>query len=307
MSRKRYGAFEIKTDAIFKIAMQIMPHRYDATNITFININCEKLDEFVAEQFHKEGKTYTYMDVVMAAAVRTLAKNHRLNRYVINGRLYENYKITPCFTIKTKLTDDSEEAQLKYDFNGNETISEIQRILGEQIVTYKNVENETGTTEMANMLHNLPMFFTRMGVGFFKRCDKRNRFTKLINEVSPFHCSFALTNLKSLKIEAIAHHCYDFGSTSIFLSMGKEKFVPVVNDNGDIVKAKVMPMGISIDERICDGFAFAKGIRTLKELIENPKELVMEYHDEKVDGEIAKDEQKRAEAETKAQKKAKKK
>ncbi|MCK7484193.1 MAG: hypothetical protein MZU97_00600 [Bacillus subtilis] len=36
--------------------------------------------------------------------------------------------------------------------------------------------------------------------------------------------------MKSIKMNYVLHHIYNFGTTSMFISMGKEKYVPVVID-----------------------------------------------------------------------------
>ena len=56
--------------------------------------------------------------------------------------------------------------------------------------------------------------------------DKHGILPKGIIEASPFHTSLFLTNLKSIKMETVYHHIYNFGTTGIFVSMGKEKWEP---------------------------------------------------------------------------------
>lgn len=53
--------------------------------------------------------------------------------------------------------------------------------------------------------------------------DKHGILPKAIIKASPFHTSAFLTNVASLGIDAIYHHLYDFGTTGIFLAMGKRK------------------------------------------------------------------------------------
>lgn len=62
-----------------------------------------------------------------------------------------------------------------------------------------------------------------------------------------------ITNLASIKTSYIHHHCYEFGTTSVFVCMGK----PLPNYmSGDLSK-KMMPLGIVMDERICTGYEYA--------------------------------------------------
>jgi len=81
--------------------------------------------------------------------------------------------------------------------------------------------------------------------------------------------------MKSIKMGYVYHHCYNFGSTSIFVSMGKEKYEPVVLDADDAKfgVAKVMKVGVVVDERICDGLYYGNSLREFKKYMEDPKVL----------------------------------
>jgi len=96
---------------------------------------------------------------------------------------------------------------------------------------------------------------------------------KKIIAASPFHTSIFITNLKSIKTDYIYHHLYDFGTTGIFISMGKEKMQAVVDKEGNIVPKKVMTLGVVTDERFCDGLYFGNSLRLLKRIYENPNVL----------------------------------
>ena len=99
--------------------------------------------------------------------------------------------------------------------------------------------------------------------------DKHNIMPKAVVELSPFHTSFFITNLKSLGISHVFHHIYNFGTTSLFLAMGKEKMIPVSKD-GEVVQEKHMSFGLVSDERICDGLYYALSLRQLRKIMKNP-------------------------------------
>ena len=95
---------------------------------------------------------------------------------------------------------------------------------------------------------------------------------KAIIELSPFHTSFFVTNLKSLGINHVHHHTYEFGTTGLFFAMGKEKVIPVVQ-KGEIVTEKHMGYSLVSDERFCDGLYFAMALRELRKIMRNPAVL----------------------------------
>ena len=79
--------------------------------------------------------------------------------------------------------------------------------------------------------------------------------------------------MKSIGTGYVYHHLYDFGTTGLFVGMGKEKYEPCVDLFGNLEVGKVMKLGLVIDERICDGLYYAKSIRVAHKHLQNPKLL----------------------------------
>jgi pyruvate/2-oxoglutarate dehydrogenase complex dihydrolipoamide acyltransferase (E2) component len=102
--------------------------------------------------------------------------------------------------------------------------------------------------------------------------DRRGWLPKALIDVSPFHASMGLSNLASLKTPSVFHHLYEMGTTSCFIVIGKDQIVPVEKD-GALVPVKCMPIGMTLDERICSGAYFAKCCDRLRHYMEFPAEL----------------------------------
>ena len=102
--------------------------------------------------------------------------------------------------------------------------------------------------------------------------DTHDLLPKLIVDLSPFHTSFFITNLKSLGINHIYHHVYNFGTTGLFFAMGKEKQLAIASNKG-IAPHKHMGFGLVSDERFCDGLYFALSLRQLRKFMQNPSIL----------------------------------
>ena len=111
-----------------------------------------------------------------------------------------------------------------------------------------------------------------LSIGIIKWLDRHSMLPNFIIQLSPFHTSAFITNLKSIKGPSIFHHLYDFGTTGMFFSMGKEALVPVVS-GGAVVPGKRMPLQIVTDERFCDGFYFVSALRYLTSLYSHPEQL----------------------------------
>ena len=91
-------------------------------------------------------------------------------------------------------------------------------------------------------------------------------------EASPFHASAFITNLGSIGLDAALHHIYDFGTVGIFASIGK-RGKKIVKKNNEFTEIRTMNIGIVIDERICDGYYYAKALRVFFRYINDPQKL----------------------------------
>ena len=123
---------------------------------------------------------------------------------------------------------------------------------------------------MRVLMNNIPGPFIRFVVNTLLWMDKQSILPKKIIELSPFHTSFFITNLKSRGINHIYHHVYEFGTTGLFFAMGKEKRLATVLPNNEIEPQKHMGWGLVSDERFCDGLYFAMSLRQLRKFMANP-------------------------------------
>lgn len=255
-------------DPIMKILPHIMKERADGQNMSKYEVDCEKLDAFIAKELEK-GISYNYMHIVIASILRVVALRPRLNRFVMNGRLFKRKYISVSFVVKKSLRDDVPETTIKLKFTGKETIKDVKDMMDEVIKKNTSVKSVNGTDKLAKVLTIVPNFLIKFLVWFIKWLDKHGMLPGKIIDLSPFHTTFFVTNLKSIKTDYIYHHIYNFGNTGTFFSMGKEHMEAVVNNDGEIVAKKIMKLGIVMDERFCDGFYFANSLRYLKRIIDN--------------------------------------
>lgn len=284
MFGKRSDGKRIKTiDPFFKLIPHIMFERHDASNSMNLKVDCAALDAYIAKK-REENISINYMHIIIASIVRIFALKPHLNRFVMNGRLFKRNKIYVSFSVKKKLKEEAEESTIKLEFEGTENIFEIKKKVDEGIRETCAIQKDNSTDKTAKIFSILPNFFLKYSIKFCKFLDRHGMLPKAIIKASPFHTSCFLTNLKSIHMNYIYHHLYDFGTTGMFVSMGKEAMEPVVNQNGEVVPAKIMNLGIVADERLCDGFYHANSLRLFKRIIENP--TVLEKRLEKINQDI---------------------
>ena len=250
----------------------LMKRRYDAMNMYEDSFDCTMWDKYIKEK-EAEGIRLDYMQIFIAGIVRTIALYPRLNRFVMNGKIYARPKIWVSFTIHPELHIDSPDTTIKLCFEGTESITEIAEIIYEAIrkeTVLRTEENDTD--KMARFFTAIPSGSLNVVVAVLMWMDRHNMLPKAIIDFSPFHTSFYITNLKSLGINYVYHHTCEFGTNGLFFAMGKEKMVPVV-EKGEIISQKRMGFSLVSDERFCDGLYFAKALRELRKIMKNPAVL----------------------------------
>jgi len=119
---------------------------------------------------------------------------------------------------------------------------------------------------------SLPGFIVHFIVNVLKSMDRHNLLPKPIVDASPFHTSLFLTYLKSINLDYVYHHLYDFGSTGTFVAIGKSKRVVLAQGSSPVVK-KCCEIGYVVDERICDGIYFSNSFKLVKKYFKNPRLL----------------------------------
>ena len=274
MFRKRPDGRVIKDlDPMQQIMPYVMKTRTDSMNMYEDTFPCDVWDSYIKEK-EAEGIKLGYMHIFIAGIVRIMALRPQLNRFIMNGKIYARPKIWVSFVVHPTLKDGSTGTTIKLCFEGTESILEIAEIINKAIA--KETVNRKGENDFDKLLRFLmkviPGPFIKFVINTLMWMDRHNIMPKAIIDLSPFHTSFFITNLKSLGINHIYHHTYEFGTTGLFFAMGKEKVIPVVKKD-ELAYEKHMGFGLVSDERFCDGLYFAMSLRLLRKLLRNPKSL----------------------------------
>lgn len=264
-------------DPIMRITGTIMQHRYDAMVNYLLEVESGGIDKFIAEEREK-GVNLSYMDVVIAAVVRTCAERPGLNRFIMNTRVFDRNKIFVSLTIKKSLRDGADEATIKLEFDGSESLYQIKEQIDTAVKENKGVEASNSTEKTARMLLHCPPFLLKLIMKTAMFLDRHGMLPKKLIRVSPFHATCYFTNLKSISTRYVYHHLYDFGTVGMFVAMGKEVVKPVTDAETDGVRnAKMLQLGLTLDERICDGLYYAKSLKYLRRHLLEPEGLKEQY------------------------------
>lgn len=266
-----------KADPMYTVVPYIMDKRNDAMNMTTVDIPVEPIQNYINEK-RKDGIRMSHMSVLMAAYLRTVYEFPLLNNFIVNKKIYTHKEFKVAMVVLKNLATQ-QETMSKVEFELDDNIFEVNEKMTAYVDENKKETAVNNTDKMIKFLVSLPGLLL-VGVGLFKLLDRYGLLPKFITDLSPFHASLTLTNLASIRTNHIYHHIYNFGTTSVFIAMGKNREVARKKD-GEIVFEKCMPLGIVMDERICSGIYFAAAFRKFRQYLDNP--ALLEEKPEKKD------------------------
>jgi len=270
----RYDGWRLRNvDPMFSVAPFILKSRVDSQVLFEIKVPIDKIETFIRN--HKEDiPDLSIMHVVMASLIRLMSQRPNLNRFVIWHKIFARNHVNFSIAIKRSMSDIGEETIIKPYFLPTDTIQKIVSKTNIELQNTLKASQDNSTDNLSKIFGFLPDFLLRSVVFLLSCLDKIGLMPKIFNHASPFHASFFLTNLGSIGIESIYHHLYEFGTCSMFVAMGKKTKENVIEKNGEIKTNKSILLKFVLDERICDGFYYARSMRMLEKILSNPSDLL---------------------------------
>lgn len=251
----------------------IYPNRCD--NEAYIS---ERIDLTAIHQYldrKNEDETdfpYTVFHLIVAAMVKTITLRPKLNRFIVNGNYYQRNEVSAAFVVKKKFSDQGGEALAFLHLKDEDTLDTIYRRL-RRIVLECRSDKKDETSDNMDLISKLPRGLCKTFTRFIMFLDKHGRVPKSFIATDPFYATVVLSNLGSLKLKCGYHHLTNWGTCSLFCVVGEKKMTPVFDEKGRATMKETIDIGLTIDERLADGYYYAKSIRILKKLLEHPELL----------------------------------
>ena len=258
-----------------RIMPGIMPNRADNEAYISVDVDYAPLKAYVEKK--NEGcdpaDKYTFFHVICAAVGKAFVLRPRMNRFICNRKLYQRDKITMGFTVKKKFDDKAEEALALFTYDEKETMDTFHEKIVKVIHSTKSdteVDTSTGTMDF---MSKLPQWLLNLVVDIVLWLDKRGWVPQSIVGSDPNHASIFLSNLGSIGLEIGYHHLVNWGTNSCFIVLGKKHLKMIHHPDGTEELKEVIPLGITLDERIADGYYYSGTVALVKTLLENPELL----------------------------------
>lgn len=270
----RYDGWRVrKVDTVFRVIPYFLRTRMDSQNFFEEKLQIDHLEAFIKK--HKdEMPDLSIMHIVIAALVRLFSQRPNLNRFVMWNKIFSRNHLNISIAVKRSLTDEGEETLIKPFFMPADTLGDVVKKIRAELDANQKVGQKNDSDAIAGLIGKLPDFLLRFAVFSLLWMDKVGIMPKIINKVSPWHCSIFLTNIGSIGVESIYHHLYEFGTCSIFVAMGRKTRENVIDTTGNIETQKSIMLKFVLDERVCDGFYYASSMRMLNKILANPEQLL---------------------------------
>ena len=262
------------TDALHFIMGIIYPNRADNEAYIAERVNLEPIKAYLAKK-NVEGIPfkYTFFHVILTALVKTVTLRPKLNRFYANENYYQRNKVTAGFVIKKEFSDGSEEAVALLEARPDATIDTIHEEIRQRVQATRNEQKMNTTDNSMDILNKLPRFLSKAAIRFIRWLDRHGWCPDFLIGDDPNYSSVFLSNLGSIRLRSGYHHLTNWGTSSLFCIIGEKKWTPLYDQNGLVEMRETVDLGLTVDERIADGYYYSKSIRLFKYLLEHPELL----------------------------------
>lgn len=224
--------------------------------------NLLKYLDKINEGKEKHEKT-TLFHAIITATAKTVYNRPLLNRFISGQRYYDRHDVSFGFVAKNKLEDNAEERLIILNAEKDMTLNDIsEKIL--KIVSKTRNENSNGMNDILGIVTKFPRWLLNFVMSLVRWLDYHGILPEFLSEGDINFTTVMLSNLGSVKANCCYHHLNNYGTNSIIATVG------VIREESN---KSYVDIGFTLDERIADGIYFAKSIKMLKHVLENPKLL----------------------------------
>ena len=264
----------VKATGMQTLMANVLPNRTDCEVCCRDTIDATELLKFLEKRNaeHPEYKT-TVFHCALLCISRIIKERPYLNRFIQGRRMYERHEISLSFVCKRRFADTAEEALLVVP-KDDTTIDSLSRyIVGDVKETRKSEHSTGGVDKIMDDLAKLPRPILMLVVKVIRILDFWGKLPHDIWETDPNYTTVLASNLGSIKCPSVYHHLNNYGTNSIMITIGTLHKEEMVMEDGHKEVRDVIDVSATLDERIADGFYFARSLKLLKHVFAHPELL----------------------------------
>lgn len=257
------------------IMSHMMPNRTDNEVFFQGEFDLTDLMAYIARknEEHPNYKTTVFHCIVFAVA-KMINERPKMNRFIQGRRTYERYEISMSFMAKRRFSDGAEEAFMMIVPKDEDTLDTVShRIYGDVQEARKSEHATGGIDAVVDGFAKIPRLLLMLIARIVRWLDFWGINPKALTDGDANYSSVLLSNLGSIQCPSVYHHLNNYGSNSFMITVGtihkEERIMP----DGTKQLRDIVDIGATLDERIADGFYFARSLKVVNYLFANPELL----------------------------------
>lgn len=260
-------------DGLHAIFPHLMNKRTDAEVYLNMEFDVTEVLRYIEQKNEGESEyRATLFHCFLMAIAKTVYLRPMLNRYISGRRYYQRHDITLGFVAKKRFEDHSEESLMVITAPEDWTLTEVtRRVVGK--VHKARTEQNGGVNNAMDILRHFPRFLLMFTVWLVKVLDFYGCVPAFLKEDDPNFSSIFLTNLGSIRCPSVYHHLNNYGSNSIMIAIGTVQKAEKIMADGSRQVRDVVEVGITLDERVADGFYFGRSLKIVQYMLSHPELL----------------------------------
>lgn len=260
-------------DIMHKAMPFLMPKRTEAE--VYLNETIDVTDALLyIKQKNEEEPDYkmTLFHLILSGLAKTVIHRPYLNRFISGRRYYQRQEVSFSFVAKQEFSDKGEETMMVLRTDGDTTLDVVSREVAGEV---KQVRSAGGNEldGVVKTLVSLPRPLLRLVATGLNVLEYYGKVPADFSSMLPQYTTVLIANLGSIKCGAPYHHLTNFGTNSIMVTVGEIHKEYRIGPDGIPHIRDVVEIGVTLDERIADGYYFARSIKLFKYLLEHPAVL----------------------------------
>ena len=280
MSKRKWGdrrdGKRVRAPGLQTVMTALLPKRTECEVYLHDTIDATELMKYLGARnagMPKEEKI-TIFHCILTALARMLRERPLMNRFIAGYRMYERNEISLSFVAKRRFADGAEETLMFMVPKDEDTVNEISRkVIGDVREARKSEHATGGVDELLDKFAAMPRLVMAFLVRIIRYLDFWGINPSFLTAGDPNYSSVLISNLGSIKCPSVYHHLNNYGTNSIMVTIGTLHKEEILMEDGTRQIRDVIDIGATLDERIADGFYFARSLRLIKHICTHPELL----------------------------------
>lgn len=281
MGDRRDGKLLRDLDPMHFIMPVIYPNRCDNEAFISERIDLTNVNAYL-EKRNADNPEYPYnvFQIIVSAVVKAITLRPKLNRFIVNKNTYQRNEVSASFVIKKIFSDGGSEGLAFIHTKEGDNLDAIHDEIYRQVSACRDQNISDSTSDSMDVLNKLPRFLSKFLIKIICFLDRHGKVPNFLITADPYYSSVVFTNLGSIKLHSGYHHLTNWGTNSVFVAIGEMKKRPFFDEEGGMTMRDSIDLGLTIDERLADGYYYSKTVRLLRTLLERPELLELPFSEE---------------------------